>query len=261
MLIDVKSVIAGTWEPKTLVDAMEGFVVLQGLQDEVNKGKDNAWGFVFTIGRNVYADFFQKKEGMNDASVPWYQMAAEAFQSDIDKAILIGETRGLNARGIANFKNATQTIHKAMENGADLLERDNATGNFVLSSKNKVEKWNKDFDTKAKEAAREKRRQEMVKSGQLPALVESKGAAQATEEGNQVADIFADLDGNLAELLRTYVDTVVSMSKQAASLPDKKTGVVETGTQKAMRLIQGDLARLQGIFIHDFAALQKAANG
>ncbi len=260
-MILLQKVIDGTWEPKSYDDACEAYCLVAEARQELGKGEGNAFGFVLTMARNTYTKYFEKKGEYSASSTPWYVMASVEFKDEATRAATKADMDGWNKQGLNNYKGAVSCLETAMRNGADFLERNDATGNFVLSGKTKFEQWNRAFTAKVKAAEEAKAREDMVKAGILKPQVVAGTDVTGKPENRAQASAPSILDGaspELAAALTEYCQSMIALSKSAAVTKFKDAE--ETGAQKAQRLVAADLSKLGHILAQDFANLQKAAN-
>jgi hypothetical protein len=260
-MIEVKSVIDDSFQGKTLYECLEAGVLIARLKSDANKGENNVFGKVLIHARKYYSDWEAKKDSLNDPKVTWYQMAAATFKTEYSSAIAAGSLAGYTKKELKLFDNACQSLSKAMSNGADFLERDEATGNFVLSGKTKVEQWNTKFKEKAEEEAQAAALDAARREN--PGLFGIKGdKVDETEAPAEPEDsIFAGVNPELAKDLKEYCMAVIRISEQGVStFKVKDTEKTEDGLEKATRIVSSDLRRAQTILIQDFAGLRQAAN-
>jgi hypothetical protein len=243
-MLDVNEVIEGRYEPETMMDAMEAFVLLSNEQEKVNKGVANAFGYVLIRARNIYAKYHEIQEQGWNAETPWYVVAAQTFADEAAAAVAAGEIKNYTKTQLNTFKNSTRGLVRAMEMGAPLLERDEASGSFVLSAKNQIEKWCKEQE-QAEEEARNRASAEARKAlgiedrvkgvkgesgeaetGSVLDLIKSEKVRAALEEYiNAVADqesivdenrIVSDLQ-NLTNRAKNFLKSAVEDLKKSAA--------------------------------------------
>jgi len=209
-MIDVNDVIEGNFEPETMFEALQASVVVEQLQERVNKGKSNVFGYVLVRARIILAQMHELhlKGGWNNPDVTWYQAAATAFKEEATQAIAAGEVRGFEDKHIKTFKNAVNTLHFAMSENAPLEERDDATGSFVLGGKTAIEKWNKQRRTEQEEARRQVDLDAIRASGaNLSAITNADDDA----ETGSVLDLIKDEE--IRRLMEEYIQEVADLEQ------------------------------------------------
>lgn len=145
-MIDVKSVVDGTFQPKNMAQCLEGYVALEQMQEDVDSGRGNMFGFLVIRARSLYGEWAEKAEGWNDSKITWYEFASQVFNQEAATQISAGEVQGFSKKQMSTFMQAIRVLKKTMALNGPLLERDDASGAFVLTSKASFEKWNKAED-------------------------------------------------------------------------------------------------------------------
>lgn len=266
-MIEVKSVIDGTFKPTTLYECVEAGVVLARLSMDVSRGKSNLFGEVIVFARKIYGEFKEASlqvTGKNEQDSDWQGMAAHKFQSEFAACLAAGGAAGYSKKELDTFKNACDTIFAAMRDGLDILEQDNATGSYKWAAKNKIEQWNKKFKETKAEADKKARQQEAMKDPRYAKLFAVKGdkaetqAAGTNPEMGEIDAVLAQAPAELAAKLREYVKGMVNMAAMEGTVKFKEHD--ETFTEKALRLVTADISKMSNIFLSDMASIKKAAN-
>jgi hypothetical protein len=252
-MIEVKSVISGEFEPQNLFEVLQASVVMQDMQDEVNKGKSNVYGWVLMFARNIYGEVKQASAGINDPSTTWQELAAARFMQEAQAAITAGEV-AYTKKQLDGFKNAVRTIHYAMEAGADMFEKDQGSGAYVLGGKTQLEQWNKKHRAKVEQEKQDARIAAGRAAGILPQPVPKVGVSEPeaeTENGDNMLDLITEPKVRAA--MESYILLVVDGLKDGATVADV-TNQIEANARHLGNHIRNSIAK-------NVAALKKAAAG
>lgn len=232
-MIDVKSVIDGTFQAHNLVEALEVFVVVQDLQEQVDKGKATAFGYVREQAVVIYATWYERRESLNDPDNPWYAMAAAEFENLAGQALAAGELKEYSSKQIAGFKQAVRTLRLAMQNEAPLIDAQGGADQ-VLTGKTAIEQFNKKVQADRERAEHEARVQAIRDAGYGPEPVES-SEGQAETGGGQASDL--DVIEN--EAVRALATDIIMGLAELCSHTEQDPDDGETGPEKAEALASG----------------------
>lgn len=249
-MLDVNAVIEGKFEPSTMFEALEASVLVEDMAERVEKGRANVFGYCLIRARNVYATFKAQAEGWNDET-PWYVVAANVFSEEAAQAIAGGDARGYSKKQMNTFSNAVRSLKKAMTQNAPLDERDEASGNFVLSGKSAIEKWNKAEAARQEAQEREQSAAALKAQGiNVQGLTDEKGSEESAETSA------------FAEIQDPHIQAAVAKFAKLIAREEKVLGVeealksLEMAHTKVERYLDAALARLA----EQTQSLKEAAN-
>lgn len=249
-MIDVNAIISGEFAPTTALQAVEASVVVQRQQDKLDQGKSNVFGYFLVIARNHYVEWAERSDQINDPETSWHELAGTAFKQEMSSAIAAGEAMGYTSSDLKTAKNAVRTLYKALNLGANLVERDDATGNFVLSGKTAIEQWNKQQDAES----------ESARDAENAAKAAAMGFELHGVEGEAEAGVeFSDPE--IQALLDQYISNIHELLEVQGTVDvkDRHGNVTKrTGREQALRSLNSALG-FANTLVNDFQKLKQAA--
>ncbi len=250
---EVEAIVNGTAKWKTSREIMIDSVTMCRMERDARKGEENCFGGLLEIARGIYTEYHQKREQLNDPSMPFYKLASAKFKTQYEADIQYGcDVMGFTKEDVKKYAGAGKLIYDEMVAGSDFLELD-SKGNFVVQGKTRLEqrKKKRKDDEEAKEAARN-----------ADALRAFTGEPEIVVDNTkpQGSDPFAGASDTLRKLLTEYARVAIETEQDKATVEFK--GTLEDGAARIHRIVAGAtsmLIRIRKDTADALAALQRAS--
>ncbi len=258
-MIDVEKVIDGTFVADTASKCMEAYVTVQKLINKGKKAESNAFGYVVGFGRRILETC--RLDPPKSDTVTYFHVASAEFKRQMVGAAAAGEIAGYDVKTELNtFKQAVREVARCMLNGvpvADgegepvhpLLEVEDASGAFVLGSKNKIQAWNKQHEEDTEgaliEAAAAHARESQAQPKEVPSAETTPGVG---------------LDAIQSAILRDEIAELISVCVTFEGIAEKDgTDRNENGLEKIVRSVKGWRKSASQMLAQDFTDAVTAA--
>ena len=247
-MIDATAVLAGTFVPESMEEAVEGSVIIARAEVKLTHSKETVFGFLLIRARTVLSEIrVLAEKGWNEEK-PWYEFASDIFADEAARAVAAGEIGGATKKELSTFSTYVRVLKKAMSLDAPLDEIDE-NGNYPLSGKTAIQNWNTAQEAEKEEtgsADSAEIRKRLAEQGTHlgPAPNSGKEAEAETGESGTVLDLLSPkLRGAVEEYIHELADLEAAGNGEAINIVNKGIGVVS-----------GRLAKLK-------ASVQQAATG
>ena len=242
-VIDVEKI--SITEPESLLACVKLARDLRIVETAAKKGQGNLFTGMLVQARLIYAEWYEKKDSLNSEE-PFYGLAASVFEAESRKALIEAGTMQILEADVPLYTRYTRELANLLRVGAPMLEREDSTGNYILSGRSACNTWGKEFGEWC-DAVKKQREIDALKETGF-GVVEEPEAQESDSEMKENVSIIKD------ETLRELVETFVSQVATIEELGGAEVAIQAVNTYVAKltnRLAAGEFKKVQEAAAND----------